>query len=291
MVGQDRPTMPIGLVEKLRSIIEDGTQGAQAKWMEPKMWLSKSTIGTVLRCEGQLVADRSTPRSGTLHPATATGIVAHRAIALAHTHPALDIGECVEAARVAAMSEDSFAQFWNSADLASQSDLIGAAVSKTAVFLDSFPPLAVAWTPRFEEQIQAQIGKLLLSTKPDFVLGRPHGDGKQTMFLADMKTGGLNEEHEHEAMFYALVATLRFGVAPWRSVVYSLASGEWTPPDVTKPRLIEAAERVVAAVKSISDVMTDSRPPLLSTGRWCTWCPAAATCPAVLAEAEAAATA
>jgi hypothetical protein len=278
--------MPIGLVEKLRDIIEKGTLGAQAKWLEPTMFLSKSTVGTVLRCEGQLVADRSTAWTGTLHPATAVGIVAHRAIALSHTHPNLSIGEYVEAAREAAMIEPSFAQYWNEAGMAGQSDLISASVSKTAIFLDSFPPLATKWTPRFEEQFKANIGKLVLSAKPDFVLGRPRGDGRQTMFLADMKTGALNDEHEAEAMFYGLVATLRFGIAPWRSVVFSLASGEWTDPDVTGPRLIEAAERVVAAVRSIGDVMTDARAPLLSTGRWCTWCPAASTCPAALAVAE-----
>jgi hypothetical protein len=194
------------------------------------------------------------------------------------------VGEYVEAARVAAMSEESFAQYWESGGIAIQSDLISGAVSKTTIFLDSFPPLATQWTPRFEESFQVRIGKLVLSVKPDFVLGRPRADGRQTMFLADMKTGSLNDEHDAEAMFYALVATLRFGIAPWRSVVFSLASGEWTDPDVTRARLIESAERVIAAAATMGDVLTDIRPPLLSVGRWCSWCPASVTCPAAIAE-------
>ena len=278
-VGHPRPTMPIGLVESLREMIEKGTTKSQATWTEPRLWLSKSTLGTALRCEGQLVADRSTPRRNGLHPTTAIGIVTHRAAAMCHTHPGLQVAEYVEAARGAAMSEDSFAQYWAEADMATQSDLIVGAISKTTAFLDSFPPFADHWTPRFEESFQARIGKLVLSAKPDFVLGRVRGDGRQTLFLADLKTGALNDEHFGEAMFYALVATLRFGVAPWRSVVFSLASGEWSDADVTRGRLIEAAERVVAGVATMAEVLTDQRAPLLNAGRWCNWCPAAATCP------------
>ncbi len=281
MVGQDRPTMAIGLVEELTEIIADGTRESMERWTEPQFWLSKSSMGTVLRCEGQLVADRSGPGRTSLHPTTAIGIVAHRAIALSHTHPGHLISEYVEAARVAAMSEDSFAAYWNQAGMAGQSDLIGGAISKTTIFLDSFPPLSARWTPRFEESVKTRIGKLVMSAKPDFVLGRARGDGLQTMFLADLKTGSLNDEHFNESMYYALVATLRFRVAPWRSVVFSLASGEWSDPDVTADRLRDAARRVATATSAMVDVLTEYRGPLYNPGRWCTWCPSAATCSAL----------
>ena len=165
-----------------------------------------------------------------------------------------------------------------------RSDLTGQMVSKTTSFLDSFPPLDQQWTPRFEESIQAKLGKVVLGARPDFMLGRPRSDLRQTMFLADMKTGALNDGHFDEAMYYALVATLRFGVAPFRSVVYSLASGEWSEPDVTAALLWHAAQRVVSAVETLTDVLTDRRPALLSAGRWCTWCPAKDTCPAFAQE-------
>jgi hypothetical protein len=279
-VGVARPSMPIGLVEQLRETIEKGTLEAQARWTEDRLWLSKSSIGTALRCEGQMVADRSEKRRPGLHPTTAIGILAHRAVALSHTHPGRSVGEYVSAARGAAMNESSFAAYWDTADIAAQSDLISGAVSKTTIFLDSFPPLLAQWNPRFEESLQARVGKLVLSAKPDFVLGRPSNEGRQSMFLADLKTGALNDDHFDEAMFYALVATLRFGVAPWRSVVFSLASGEWSDPDVTKARLMGAANRVVAATVAMCDVLTDKRSAALTSGRWCNWCPAKDTCPA-----------
>ena len=277
--GARRPKMPTSLVGDLTKFISARTTTAVERWTESRLWLSKSKIETALRCEGQLVADASQERSPLLPPATAVGIVTHKAIQLAHTHPKRAIAVYVDAAIRASLQEPGFNQFWNETDMAIQSDLMGAMVSRTTAFLDSFPPLEDGWTPRFEEAMQAQIGKLTLAAKPDFTLGRPKADLTQTMFLADLKTGAINENHADEAMYYALVATLRYGVAPFRSVVFSLSSGEWTEPDVTSEKLYAAAERVCSAVASITDVLTDQRPALLNPGRWCNWCPASASCP------------
>lgn len=276
--GAHRPTMPAALVGDLTKFISARTTTAVGRWTENRLWLSKSKIETALRCEGQLVADASQERSPLLPPATAVGIVTHKAIQLAHTHPKRAIATYVDAAIRASLQEPGFNQFWNEVDMAIQSDLMGAMISRTTAFLDSFPPLDAKWTPRFEEAMQAQIGRLTLAAKPDFTLGRPKADLSQTMFLADLKTGAINENHADEAMYYALVATLRYGVAPFRSVVFSLSSGEWTEPDVTPEKLYAAAERVCSAVASITDVLTDQRPALLNPGRWCSWCPASATC-------------
>ena len=283
-VGTERPTMPADLASELEAFLIKHTTTPLGHWTESRLWLSKSRIETALRCEGQLVAEAANPTEQKLHAPTAVGIVAHKAIQIAHTHPGHPIGEYVDSAIRASQAEDAFHMFWNDADIAVQSDLIGQMVSKTTSFLDSFPSLDPQWTPRFEESIQAKLGKLVLGARPDFMLGRPRSDLRQTMFLADMKTGALNDGHFNEAMYYALVATLRFGVAPFRSVVYSLASGEWTEPDVTAELLWESAQRVVAAVETLTDVLTDRRPALLSADRWCMWCPAKDTCPANLAQ-------
>lgn len=279
-VGTERPTMPPGLPEELKDIIITGTAALIGGWTEPKLWLSKSKVEAALRCEGQLIADAAQSYSPTLHPATAVGIATHKAIQLANTHPGKPVVDYVDAAITAALSETAFNEFWNAAPMATQSDLMSQMISRTTSFLDSFPPLISSWTPRFEESIQARLGKLVLSAKPDFTLGRPRPDRLQNMFLADMKTGSINDTHFDEAMFYALVSTLRHGVAPFRSVVFSLASGEWTDPDVTPERLRHAANRVVTAVGALTDVLAEKREPTLSPGRWCSWCPASATCSA-----------
>lgn len=286
-VGAERPTAPAGLVEELRARIAEGTATALERWTESSMWLGKSQLFTALRCEGQLAAEASGERRAGMHPATAVGIVSHRAIQIAHTHPGRPVAEYVNGALHGARTEEAFGAYWEAADLGTQSDLVMQMTSKVTNFMDSFPTLDPSWTPRYEESIQAKVGRLTLSCKTDLILGRPRADGRQTMLLCDLKSGSLHDHHTGEAAFYALVATLRHGIPPFRSTVYSLASGEFTEPDVTAEVLRASAEQVIEGVRRIADVLTDRRPPVLVAGTYCTWCPAKETCPA-FAAAEAA---
>jgi hypothetical protein len=66
---------------------------------------------------------------------------------------------------------------------------------------------------------------------------------------------------------------------PWRSTVYSLASGDWTDPDISIDDQIKTADSVIGAVNSIVDTLTESRPAALTPGDHCRWCPARTTCP------------
>lgn len=285
-LGGNRPTAPEGIATELEQAILSGTAASMGRWTEKRLWFGKSHLTTVLRCEGQVVAsaDRS-PQRGML-PATAVGIVAHRAIQIAHTHPGRPEGSYVDAAIEAATGERDFGAFWESADLSTQSDLITQAVSKVIAFLDSWPTLEQSWTPRFEESIQARVGGLLLAARVDLILGRPKPGGRQTMLLCDLKSRGISDSHELEASFYALVSTIRHGIPPWRSFVYSLSSGEYTDPDITPDRLRETAAVVVDAVNKHVAVLTEERPPLLTAGPHCRWCSLNDTCPTYAAEGE-----
>lgn len=282
-IGADRPVAPAGLVDELRERIADGTADAMARWGQP-LWFSKAMLTEAVRCEGMAAAHAETAPTGAaarpLHPATMVGIVAHRAIQICQTHPgeppAYYVSEAVRASR----NEDRFGATWSTMGDAERSDLQMAATSRLISFLDSWPPLRDEWAWRFEESTQSRIGKLTLAARTDLVLGRPRADGRQTMLLCDLKTGSLGDHHDLEAGFYALVAALRWGVPPWRSTVYSLASGEWTDPEVTQQRLTEVAEAVVSAVNSRVAVLSDQREPTLTAGEWCRFCPASETCPA-----------
>lgn len=282
-IGGERPYPPAGTVERLESLIEAGTRDALAAWSENSLWLNKGALFSVLRCEGAFRHSRADgpPAPGTFFAPRALGDVAHRAIQLAHTHPGRPVAEYVTHA-VASLrgSDPAFDDWYGEADMGTQSDLLTGATSRVTAFLDSWPPLATEWSPRFEEPLQAKVGRLTLSARPDLVLGRPRGSGQQTMLLADWKSGALNDTHEDEAMFYALVSTLRHRVPPFRSTVYSLVSGTYTAPDVTAQRLTAAAEQLVAGVNAYVAVLTEARAPQLNPGRQCGWCPLAQTCPA-----------
>lgn len=287
-----RPTAPHGLVDELRARIQAGTSEAIARWTEPSLWVGKSLVTSMSRCEGMVLAERATMEAQptrTMHPATAVGIVTHRALQLAHTHVGQTIAWYVEQSIDASLSEKGFSEFWLDAKPGVQSDLQMQMMSKVCGFLDSWPPLDDSWTWRFEEGIQAKVGRLTLSARVDLVLGRPRGDGRQTMLLTDFKTGSIGDHHELEASFYALVATLRHGVPPFRSCVYSLASGEWSDPDVTAERLLLTADVVASAARRYVEVMGAQREAELEYGEWCRWCPVVDTCPAATAAAAEAA--
>ena len=276
-MGGARPTMKAGLVDALADHLVDNTRRAVADWTGSRLFISKSSVTNTLRCEGLVLAQEATPMATMVGP-TAVGIVAHRAVQIAYTHPTLTLEECVQSGLEASVEEERFAEFWDSAGTGRQSDLLMQMLSKTVAFIDSFPPLLSSWTARFEEGFQAPLETMLLGARCDLVLGRPKTDLRQTMFLADLKTGALSDHHFDEAMFYALVATLHYGVAPFRSTVYSLASYEWSDPDVTEDRLFTAADKVIETATKLVGAKSGRRDVDLTAGPHCRFCPARNDC-------------
>lgn len=262
----------------LAARIEAGTQDALMRWTENRFFLSKAQMSQVLKCEGIPLAERADTTPRKMHMATATGIVTHRAVQMASTHPGKTVAWYVDQSVAASLSEAEFLTFWENCGVGIQSDVKVSALSRTTSFLDTFPPLDPAWAWRFEEPMQAKVGKLTLGARADLVLGRPRADGRQTMFLCDLKTGSIHEGHEREAHFYALVATLRNGVPPFRSTVLSLAGGDWTEPDIDEAVLLTAADDVIKAVNALVDSLTESRRLELTGGVHCRFCPAKASC-------------
>ena len=277
-VGGRRPVARESLSDDLQGYIHAGTSKALNAWREPSLFLGKSALSSIRKCEGLVLADAGHKRAFSLPMPTAVGIVTHRAIQMSHTHSDRTPEELVKMAIAGSMSEEAFATFVNEASDWTRSELHSESVNKTVAFLDTFPKLDKAWTPRFEVSFGARIGSLSMSGRPDLTLGRPKADGSQSMFLCDFKTGAVREDHYLEAQFYALLATLRNGVPPFRSCVFSLADGEWTSPDVTEESLFLVAEAVVDAVTRRVEVLTELREPSYSPGMHCRWCLAASTC-------------
>jgi len=282
-IGAERPAADPDLLGEVTARVDALVGPALERWTERSLYLTKGQYLSARRCEGELLANAQQPRSG-MSSAAVAGTIAHRAVQLSYTHPFRPVSEYVRQSVVGARSADTeLDAWWAKLPLAEQSDLLMQITSKVTNFLDDFPPLDPSWSPRFEEPMVAKVGRLTLASRADLLIGRPRGDLRQTMLLIDLKSGDIKEEHEEEAQFYALVATLRHGVPPWRSLVYSLASGEYTRPEVTSETLIEAAERVGNAVVAMVDVLTERRTPDLRPGKHCRWCPARGTCAAAQA--------
>lgn len=284
-LGGERPLPRAGLIDDLTARLREGTAEPLRRWSQNSLFLTKAQLSNLGRCEGYFKAQKEAPRTSGLIPAMAVGTVVHAALQSTHTHPHVPVSEHVDAAVRKLLADDrdrSFATFWSGLGVAEQSDLLVSATNTVMTFLDTWPAMPASWSPRFEMGMQAKVGALTLSCRADLVIGRPRVDGKQSMVVVDWKSSGLYEEHEGEADFYALVAALRFRVPPYRSLVYSLTSGETTALDVTEERLFAAADKVTSAVQAIVEVMEAEREPVLRPGTACGWCPLAATCPAAV---------
>lgn len=282
-IGAERPFAPDGLADHLENILLKGTQDAVASWTENSLWLSKSQLQTTRSCETWLVATQGEARDTRMNTATAVGIIAHRAIRTSYSRPGV-LHDLVQWAVETSVAEDNgVREFWEEASPGLQAEVINQATDRVAGYLDSWPTLQPNWEPRFEVPLQAKIGKLTLAGRVDLLLGRPRVP-RQTMLLCDFKTGSLHDGHTFEAGFYALLATLRYGIPPYRSVVYSLASGEWTrPADVRAETLEQTAHEVSGLVSRYVEVLTEKSEPSLHPGKWCGWCPKQNTCPAAAA--------
>lgn len=285
-IGMTRPVAGAGTVTRVRAAFDDAVTHVSSVWPETTMRVSKSALAAVTKCEGNAVATRTSSTGAFVLPLPmAVGQVTHKAVQMSWTHPGRDVGVYVREAITGAMQDsDDFAGLWANAPMATQSDIIAAATVRTTAFVDSFPPLLDQWAPRFEEPIVARVGPIVLTGRPDLIVGRPRDGARRTMLLCDFKSSDLNPSHEQEALFYAVVATLRYDVMPWRSTVLSLASGLWTPPDFTDEELVAGAVDIAERINALCDVWTQQRAPLLTGGVWCRWCPAKATCPGVPTE-------
>jgi hypothetical protein len=273
----DRPTpepLDAAVLDRLEKRLFEATAADLCRWGKSRLYVTKHRLTTLERCEGLLVAEAAQPFSG-VSPQAAVGLLAHQAIQLAHTHPGRSVADDVKASVDALVAgDDAFAEFWQQTGPVNQSNVEMQAISFTTTFLDTFPTLTGAYAARFEEAMQAPVGRLVLSARPDLVIGR----ASEGLLLIDLKTGALRDEHAGEAAFYALVAALRYRVLPAGSTVYSLASGEWSDPTVSVELLEATADKVADAAVASVKLLADETAPELTPGPWCRYCPVRQSC-------------
>jgi hypothetical protein len=159
------------------------------------------------------------------------------------------------------------------------------ALATVTEFRDLFPPLPTRWHPRVEPELRVALHRrrITLVGKPDLLLGRATVD-RRRMLVVDLKTGQRRPQRDLADMrFYALLAALKYGVAPFRVATFYLAEGDWDHADVDEP-LLEAAVREIVAKVATAARLEHQRPPegelRLTTGPACGWCARAPDCPA-----------
>jgi RecB family exonuclease len=206
---------------------------------------------------------------------------------LVHKAVELDVGgredvsphTLAERASVRLGDEAAFGGAWRAIPSEQQDEILAEAVRQIELFVATFPPLRPMrdrLRPVSEMSIRTELdgGGLLLAGRVDLALSPPAG-----RVLLDLKTQDAWPDHAEDMRFYALLATLRFGVAPVRVATVYLASGSWQPEDVDEACLDRAASRVLDGISAAARFREGGEPEL-TPGPHCGWCPRRQTCPA-----------
>lgn len=276
----ERPDFDPRLGTELRHRIEERLAPvAELLPAGEQLWVSKHLLSSVHGCEGLFLAQEQEEFAWS--PQTARGTVSHKAIELSVSwrgDPAA--GELVDEAIARLIAgNDKIGPYLGSLGEGERAELHGAALERTAKFLECFPPLEPRWRPVAESRLRAELNddRIVLAGKVDLTVGRPEGT-KAGKVLVDLKTGGFGPRHRDDLRFYALVEMLRLRVPPRLLATYYLDSGRLQSEVVTEDLLEAALERVVDGAAAAVALKHEAREPVLRPGTPCGWCPLRQEC-------------
>ena len=278
-----RPEFDPGLRDELRSLLEKRLEPLvelieSNRFDDGSLFLSKFMLWQVLGCERKFMAERSEPFAWS--PPIARGTVMHKAIELSvhwrgESSPLVLVDEALASLENA---DKSIGDYLTTCSESERAELRAGAGAAMTQFLECFPPLKPAWRPATESPIRASLhgGLIVLSGKPDLTLGQPDGSvaGK---VIVDFKTGGFSPAHREDLRFYALLEALRI-LPPRLLATYYLDQGRIHSEEVTHDLLLAACERVIDGAHRYVDLVGGTRPPGVTPGPSCRWCPVQPDC-------------
>lgn len=280
----ERPVFASDLPVRLRADLEKRLATVVQSLPDGEdLWINKSRlIDLHTRCEGLYLANALREGDFTFSIKLAIGNLVHKAIQVGVYRQHLTEAELVAAALEQLCAEESFAEFCRELGEADRAELEAEGVRQTILFRSLFPPFEKSWTPAVEVPLTAELlgGRVVLRARPDICLGTtdPEEPMRARRLLLELKTGFDTPDHDEDVRFYALVATLRFGVPPFRVATVNLESGRWRVQDVTEDLLVSAARRVADGCLRASALLGGAEPKLRA-GAWCGWCPRNLVCP------------
>jgi hypothetical protein len=282
---EERPVFPAELPLDLRADLDRRTAGALAELREEdSLFMTKGRLADLhQRCEGLFLANHLGESVFEYGLRLAVGKLVHKAVEVSVYARDLSEAELVDRVieRIRA-DDEQFAGFLGMLDPIDRAELEAEAVRLVQVFRSTFPPLEKAWTPSVEMTHRVDVGggRLILHSRPDLSLGGTDQEEplRARRLVLELKTGPDRPEHDEDVRFYALVATLFFGVPPFRVATVHLGTGTWRAQDVTEDLLESAVRRVADGCVRAVDLLGTSEP-RLRPGAWCSWCPRSATCP------------
>lgn len=286
LAGDDhrRPPVDLDTARRWRGYLIDRTAEAAdlLRSSEATLSLSKSKLDA-LDCDGRFLDQLDSAFAWTIP--MVVGDLAHTAIELDLVGGRQQSPEMLMHVAWAefATSGTSAGEFVSMLGGVEADDLRARALRRVLEFREVFP-LLPANILRAEVGMKVRLhdGVIALNGRPDLVVGRVHR-AERRQILIDLKTGGRSRHHRHDLRFYALLATLKYGVPPFRVATYYLDEADWEEEDVDDGVLEAAARTVVDKVNRVARLVC-RRPPdeqlALLAGPACNWCGRNPTCPA-----------
>ncbi|MEO5678706.1 MAG: PD-(D/E)XK nuclease family protein [Acidimicrobiales bacterium] len=149
----------------------------------------------------------------------------------------------------------------------------------SATLVASWPVLPAGAGLRTQERVLVALagGRVLLSGRPDLAVGRPTRQ-RAGVLVVEAKSGRFRPEHLEELRFYVLLEALRWGVAPFRAVVWSLGDGRLEALDVDADLVWSETLRVADAITRLTRLAAGGAPrasanPLCPSCPWLDGCP------------------
>ena len=278
--GRLRPRFGPDVAEGLRRELEGALGPLLGASTGETLWVKKSALGQVHACEAHHSAESTEQFQWSAR--TARGTVAHRALELSVSTrgrlPPLDLVDHALASLGADDPRGALRPWLSDASELEVADLRSGANEVVTKFLECWPPLKPAWTPRTETAIGAPVcdERVMLWGRVDLVLGQARGDEARAL-VVDLKTGRPYPSHLDDLRFYALVQALRVGVPPFRVASYYLDTATFHAEDVTVDTLALAVRRTVDGVRKLLELRA-GREPAITPGPTCSWCRLATSC-------------
>lgn len=284
-VDAPRPPVEPGLAPRLRRRVEEGIAPALELIPDGEVLRLNKTALAALSCDGRFLEHRDAAFAW--RPEMFRGKLAHRAIELDwqtdRRHPP-DL--LVERAWLDLTLDHGSEQFLATLDPMEVRVLRREAEQIASDFRDTWPPIPSVWGARLEMPVAATFGDGVVQVrgKTDLTLGRVRPDRRQ-MIVVDLKTGWRRPLPDRQDLrLYALLLTLKHGVAPFRLATYYVSESAWDVEDVSVEVLEAAVRQLVDGVVAAARLVF-ARPPeselRLRPGAYCSWCPRAGRCPAL----------
>lgn len=276
--ARPRPQLDPGLVEPIRTRLEEAAAGASRLPAGVVVRVSKQAVERVRRCEARHLAELAAPRR--LPGADLLrGRLLDAVFRLVVTTGALGGDPVATAVAACAAEGDDVAAGLAGLDPDERARVVAEVVERAGTLVERWPAIPATANPRTQERSSAVLagGRVVLSTRPDLTFGRVIPAGSRVC-LVEAKSGHLRPSHHHDLRFYALVEALRWGTPPLCASTYALADGRVASLVPDEAELFAAAETAADAIRRLVRLAAGAEPGR-QANPLCPSCPLIGSCP------------